>query len=463
MHCMATPFKRIDSKASLNSIHRLLSLPQRGAFVLSWQHIANALSHELYDEISSSFMVTVNGSKRFENMDELLQEIKNKRHIHQNEVDYIRELIERARQFQQNVLPAKHANKDQIEPQSVFTLCAMIKQVKLNQYAHVPQTEHHQAGVVDMDDILRIICGNDDIMMTVHVLQFIVDHQYDADAIVHDLNMAAMDECIRNHIEWNRLIAVPNIPFFAVNTFYDKVQMMRHKDLVLREKHVYIARKNGGDPGLYSVSDFIKRFKHLDIDGACVVYDLDGMIPVGGAESRTIRQQFAEQCIRNTRNIINDIWTSHWTSNESHLKSNLLRIKLLHSNGNISHEYDGLTFNLLRDIYDVHKCFWFANYHFMHYKVNQFAKHIQKCDHFNSSIKKCIKTVGMEARLTITTINLYPSYIIDDDMYQICKYFFCASRIVYDQLNKNHFVLRVCVIPRSVVCIYDNDKGITFN
>eukprot|EP01083_Nonionella_stella_P126176 381767_1 len=91
---------------SLNSIHRLLGISPRqshdNAFVLTWQHIANALNHELYDKMSSSFMVIVSGNKRFEDVNELLEEIKNKKHIHHNELNYIRELMERATQFDLN-------------------------------------------------------------------------------------------------------------------------------------------------------------------------------------------------------------------------------------------------------------------------------------------------------------------------------------------------------------------------
>eukprot|EP01083_Nonionella_stella_P162032 531478_1 len=48
-------------------------------------------------------------------------------------------------------------------------------------------------------------------------------------------------------------------------------------------------------------------------------------------------------------------------------------------------------------------------------------------------------------------------------MYHICKYWFCASRIVHKQREgKNPFSLTVCVIPQRVVCIYDQDVVIPF-
>eukprot|EP01083_Nonionella_stella_P312259 1116261_1 len=195
---------------------------------LNSQHIANALNHELYDKISSTFLVIVNGNKRFQNMnqiDELLEELKNERHIHQHEINYIRQLIERATHF----------------------------------YS-----------------------------------------------------------------------------------------------------------KNHGTP---KPND-----KQMTID------------------------------------------MGHITDATS----------------------DGLCFDLLCDIYNVHKCFLFANYQFKHYDVNEFADHIEQCKHLNPQTKQYIAGIALEDH--ITTLNLYPSHIIDDDMYQICKYWFCASRIVHKQREgKNPF------------------------
>eukprot|EP01083_Nonionella_stella_P141129 434245_1 len=63
------------------------------------QQIASALNHELYDKISSTFMVVVNENKTFQNMNDLLEAIQNERHIHPNELNYIGQLIQRAKQF----------------------------------------------------------------------------------------------------------------------------------------------------------------------------------------------------------------------------------------------------------------------------------------------------------------------------------------------------------------------------
>eukprot|EP01083_Nonionella_stella_P141130 434246_1 len=63
------------------------------------QQIASALNHELYDKISSTFMVVVNENKTFQNMNDLLEAIQNKRGIHPDELNYIGQLIQRAKQF----------------------------------------------------------------------------------------------------------------------------------------------------------------------------------------------------------------------------------------------------------------------------------------------------------------------------------------------------------------------------
>ena len=84
---------------TLNAIQRLLDLKGNNTFCLTWKHIANALNHELYDEISSAFMLIVNGPKRFEEIEDLLEALKTEKHIDQNEINYIKQLINRAKLF----------------------------------------------------------------------------------------------------------------------------------------------------------------------------------------------------------------------------------------------------------------------------------------------------------------------------------------------------------------------------
>merc|ERR1712154_316473 len=50
--------------------------------------------------------------------------------------------------------------------------------------------------------------------------------------------------------------------------------------------------------------------------------------------------------------------------------------------------------------------------------------------------------------------NLYPQYIINDDMFKIWKYFFAASQFVQKHKPKT---FKIHIIPKEIVCIYDND------
>eukprot|EP01083_Nonionella_stella_P239449 838034_1 len=360
---------------SLNTIHRLLGLsrPQShdNVFVLHWKHIANALRHELYNRIASSFMEIVNGNTRFENVNGLLRFIKLNNNIDQDEVNYIQQLIERAKAFHgENCVRAPHIDS-------------------VTNRVSGPSTPHDTATVIHMDDILTAIHDSDDKTTMHHVLSHLNEEEYDTDALIDDLH----DDVAR---------------------YLNKAQPISQSDT---------------SPEI--------RLKYYNYD----------------------------EWMRNTKQIVNDIWASHWTSNSPHSTSNLLQIdiKLLHSHENIDSQCGGLNVELLHDIYNVHKCFLLGNYHFTHYDVSQFSKDIQNCKYLKPNIKKYIESVAIESSITTTTIDLYPSYIIEDDMYAACKYFFCASRIVHQETqNNDDFSLRMCVIPNHVICIYDDDIIIPF-
>eukprot|EP01083_Nonionella_stella_P025327 69743_1 len=360
---------------SLNTIHRLLGLsrPQShdNVFVLHWKHIANALRHELYNRIASSFMEIVNGNTRFENVNGLLRFIKLNNNIDQDEVNYIQQLIERAKAFHgENCVRAPHIDS-------------------VTNRVSGPSTPHDTATVIHMDDILTAIHDSDDKTTMHHVLSHLNEEEYDTDALIDDLH----DDVAR---------------------YLNKAQPISQSDT---------------SPEI--------RLKYYNYD----------------------------EWMRNTKQIVNDIWASHWTSNSPHSTSNLLQIdiKLLHSHENIDSQCGGLNVELLHDIYNVHKCFLLGNYHFTHYDVSQFSKDIQNCKYLKPNIKKYIESVAIESSITTTTIDLYPSYVIEDDMYATCQYFFCASRIVHQETqNNDDFSLRMCVIPNHVICIYDDDIIIPF-
>eukprot|EP01084_Bolivina_argentea_P213474 362546_1 len=67
--------------------------------VLQWKHIENAITHELYDEISSAFMILVNSNKRYENVVDLLDDLRKQKHIDIKEINCIEKLILKAKTF----------------------------------------------------------------------------------------------------------------------------------------------------------------------------------------------------------------------------------------------------------------------------------------------------------------------------------------------------------------------------
>eukprot|EP01084_Bolivina_argentea_P151686 264749_1 len=82
-----------------NNIKLLLQLSSNNAygFVLQWYHIGNAIKQELYDKISIKFMNLVNGTTRYKDIDHLLSALSKKMNIDDNEINYLKKLINRAK------------------------------------------------------------------------------------------------------------------------------------------------------------------------------------------------------------------------------------------------------------------------------------------------------------------------------------------------------------------------------
>eukprot|EP01084_Bolivina_argentea_P238116 400055_1 len=93
-------------------VHKNIQLSIHGAsyklinFSLNWQHISNAIKHELYDTIASSFMDVVKNNKKeyslltYDNINYVLDTLKVVKNIKPNEIYYINQLINsRAKQF----------------------------------------------------------------------------------------------------------------------------------------------------------------------------------------------------------------------------------------------------------------------------------------------------------------------------------------------------------------------------
>eukprot|EP01084_Bolivina_argentea_P238118 400059_1 len=121
-------------------------------------------------------------------------------------------------------------------------------------------------------------------------------------------------------------------------------------------------------------------------------------------------------------------------------------------------KFKGLSFELLRDIYSVHNSFLFTTHQFKVYSKRKFVHDINKNNYFKEYILKpqFIEMIDT-LRNNMPTIDLFPQYIIDDDMYSIWKYFFSASRLVAKLKNSNSrdFILKIVVIPSTVISIYN--------
>eukprot|EP01083_Nonionella_stella_P063171 164177_1 len=395
---------------SLNSIYRLLTLSQfhRDDFVLTWQHIANALNHELYDKISSSFMTIVNGNKKFENVDELLEEIQNETHIHQNETNYIQQLLERAEQFHNYVGMSLHTCTSSPKPQD-------------------------KRFTIRMSDIIETIHNSDDAMMLHHVMRYMNDNEYNTEKTIVDLNKAIVDANKKISLSpdamgYDHVKRMKNIPFVDVE-FARNFMKNVHHDSDWNTKEVCIVNPEDNDSKLLNTTKLKEFLNCEECHHECKIYDLDGVFC--GDASQTIRERYHDEWKRNTKDMINAIWVSDWRSNTSYFRSDLLRMKLLHSSERIDPQCDELNFMLLHDICSAHQCFLFGNYHFKQY--HQFAGDIQTCKHLNQNIKQCAK----QTKLEYMTMDFYPYYIIDDDMYSVCKYFFCASQIVHNKQMQN--------------------------
>eukprot|EP01084_Bolivina_argentea_P311452 539095_1 len=110
--------------------------------------------------------------------------------------------------------------------------------------------------------------------------------------------------------------------------------------------------------------------------------------------------------------------------------------------------------SLLQDIFDVHRHFIFSNYHFENYSLQQFREDIgSKYLHEDIVDKDKIKEKQ----------SFHPSYIIDDDIFEVMNHIFCVSEYVselkneFRQYRNTTFDLKIIVIPKSVHSIYDED------
>ena len=130
-------------------------------------------------------------------------------------------------------------------------------------------------------------------------------------------------------------------------------------------------------------------------------------------------------------------------------------------------EWNGLTINLLQDIYDVHRCFIFTNYHFIHYSLEKYINNINQNGFLSKQFtSKYFKNVKFDDSFPFN-----PYYIINDDMFRIITYFHGISlfvnnirtKIKYNDDDINNFKLTFFVIAKSIKCVFGDDIAYNYN
>eukprot|EP01083_Nonionella_stella_P263053 893990_1 len=123
-------------------------------------------------------------------------------------------------------------------------------------------------------------------------------------------------------------------------------------------------------------------------------------------------------------------------------------------------ETDALTGDMLRDIFDTYRVYKFSNFQFETYCKNQFIKAIEMNKFLEKKKEK--KNMFSESYRNRAEFALYPSWLIADDQFIICNYFFCASYIVNKfraRVNptRKHIQFSIYIIPKKIVSIYDEN------
>eukprot|EP01084_Bolivina_argentea_P285620 489832_1 len=92
---------------------------------------------------------------------------------------------------------------------------------------------------------------------------------------------------------------------------------------------------------------------------------------------------------------------------------------------------ESFDFNILSDIYNVHNAFLFMNFNFQSYEPAAFIQDINNSKEINNTLKSPVNSQTIES----IKFNLFCPFIIDDDMYSICNYFFAGSHLA-NKLNQ---------------------------
>ena len=117
--------------------------------------------------------------------------------------------------------------------------------------------------------------------------------------------------------------------------------------------------------------------------------------------------------------------------------------------------------SITHDIYDVHRHFKFAYFHFEDYTSNQFQQDMIKA---NQKYPK--ETFKQEHQ---DRFDFYPPYLIQDDLFQVFNYIFVITQYVtYLRNNVEHsqnseFNLTVMIIPKAIISVYDPTLKLKYN
>eukprot|EP01084_Bolivina_argentea_P299751 516725_1 len=128
------------------------------------------------------------------------------------------------------------------------------------------------------------------------------------------------------------------------------------------------------------------------------------------------------------------------------------------------HKKKGLSAGLLMDIFDVHRLFIFSNFHFKEYSVDDFKEDIkQKGTQIigEKFIERYVNNIKMQERF-----NLYPQYIVNDNIFRVFDYHFGVSLFINTLKNKLYLKklkIRSIVIPKLITCIYEDKLYFEYN
>eukprot|EP01084_Bolivina_argentea_P141796 249158_1 len=122
----------------------------------------------------------------------------------------------------------------------------------------------------------------------------------------------------------------------------------------------------------------------------------------------------------------------------------------------ISNGTNDVNINTLYDIYNVHNSLLFMNCNFQQYEPDVFIRDVAD----NTKLSHQLSSQNIQS----AKFNLFCSFIIDDDMYSICNYFFAASHLVH-KIRQTHseYALKITIIPSRVVSVYDNNSTFSLN